>query len=150
MKKKESIAIVPGGFEEASLNHVNIDRVWIKKRKGFIKYALQFGYSLTPAYVFGERGTFSNVQGLWAIRHWLNQFGIPAVLPFGKWWCPILPREVQLNIIVGSPLSIPQIPNPSNEDVDKYHKLYIQHLVDLYDRHKDKYYHKNSGELEIW
>lgn len=30
-------------------------------RKGFVRYALREGYSLTPVYGFGETDTFSNV-----------------------------------------------------------------------------------------
>ena len=50
------------GFEEAAIHHADADRVFLKKRKGFVKYALQHGHSLTPAYVFGERSCYHNVQ----------------------------------------------------------------------------------------
>ena len=50
-----------------------------------MKYALNNGYALVPAYCFGESGTYSNLQGAWKFRMWLNGFGLPAIVPFGKW-----------------------------------------------------------------
>ena len=40
MKKRKNITILPGGFEEATLTSHKEYRVFIKNRKGFVKYAL--------------------------------------------------------------------------------------------------------------
>lgn len=40
MKEGNTIALLPGGFEEATLTSNTKERVFIKKRKGFIKYSL--------------------------------------------------------------------------------------------------------------
>ena len=58
MKKGMNFSILPGGFEEATLTDYDSSNVFIKKRKGFIKYALRYGYTLHPAYVFGENKVF--------------------------------------------------------------------------------------------
>merc|ERR1711924_43647 len=113
MKKKESWAIIPGGFEEATIHSCSVPRVFLKNRAGFVKYALQYGYSLTPMYTFGENKTFSNVQGGWSWRLWLNGFGIPAILPYGCWWCPILMRSEDFLLCVGTPLQLPTIEAPT-------------------------------------
>jgi len=50
MKKGISFMMYPGGFEEASLTRHTQNRVYIQKRKGFIKYAIQNNYSIHPCY----------------------------------------------------------------------------------------------------
>merc|ERR1712050_681347 len=57
MSSRASIALVPGGFEEATAMHFNRDIVVLSKRTGFIKYALQYGYRVYPIYTFGESAT---------------------------------------------------------------------------------------------
>jgi len=37
-------------------------RIYGKSRQGYVKYALQAGYALTPVYCFGENKTYSNFQ----------------------------------------------------------------------------------------
>ena len=73
-EKGENLALSPGGFEEATITG-RLDRVYIKKRTGFIKLCLKYGYSVVPVYVFGENRLFSNVQGWWKLRLWLNSLG---------------------------------------------------------------------------
>uniref|UniRef100_A0A6B2LGP4 diacylglycerol O-acyltransferase n=1 Tax=Arcella intermedia TaxID=1963864 RepID=A0A6B2LGP4_9EUKA len=150
MKKKANLALIPGGFEEASLFVKGTDVIYLKHRKGFVKYALQYGYSLTPVYVFGERDTFWNLPGFWKFRLFLNRFGIPAVVPVGQWWCPILPRPSNLHIVVGEALPLPHIPSPSPSDVDQYHHLYIQSLTRLYNKHFPTYHPSQTPNLQIW
>ena len=40
MKKRQNILLVPGGFEEATITSDKEYRLFIKNRKGFIKYAI--------------------------------------------------------------------------------------------------------------
>ena len=54
MKKGENVALLPGGFQEATLYLRDRHRAYARNRKGFIKYALQYGYAVIPVYVFGE------------------------------------------------------------------------------------------------
>jgi len=150
MKQGKSIALIPGGFEDATLHSPDVDRVFLKSRKGFVKYALQFGYSLTPAFSFGERKSFDNVQGNYDFRFKLNSVGIPAIVPYGDPRLPLLPKRVPIEIVVGAPLELPKIEKPAPEDVDKYHQMYIDHLIAFYNRHKEAFYGDEAVDLEIW
>merc|ERR1719265_19060 len=92
MKSGESpLALVPGGFQEATLSCCGHERVFLKTRKGFVKYALRHGYDLVPVYGVGESDLMSNPQGAWGIRFMLNGFGIPAFIPWGFPFLPLLP-----------------------------------------------------------
>lgn len=35
---------------------------------------------------------------------------------------------------VGNPIDLPTIPNPTKADIDKWHALYVEKLVDLFER----------------
>jgi len=151
MRNKRSLALIPGGFEEATIHSNQTDRLFLKNRKGFIKYALQYGYSIVPIYVFGEKNTFSNLQGCWKLRLWLNSFGIPSIFPFGLWFFPVLPKrdEMGIHTVVGAPLQLPAIAQPTKEDVDKWHHQYCVLLKALFDKHKSQV-NGGASELELW
>jgi 2-acylglycerol O-acyltransferase 2 len=148
MKSGRSIALIPGGFQEATIHSRDSHRVTCGK--GFIKYALEHGYSLVPSYAFGENKTYNNFQGLWSTRLWLNKFGIPAVVPFGSWLMPVLPKnDGSMHIVVGKALKLPQIDHPTRKQVDGFHKKYTAALVSLFDRHKAAC-GEPEARLEVW
>jgi len=151
----EHVALPPGGFEEATLTCPGKDRVFIKKRVGFIKLALQYGYDVAPVYSFGENETFWNAQGLWKLRLWLNSLGLPAIAVFGSWLCPLMPKRQPrgLAVVVGEPLILPTITAPTREEVKLWHDKYMAALVRLFEEHKEDYYGPHASKtakLELW
>jgi len=157
-KKKgrpDHLALPPGGFEEATLSCRGRDRAYIKKRVGFVKLALQNGYNVVPVYTFGEHQTYANVQGFWKLRLWLNNLGLPAIVIFGSWFFPLLPKRHSrgLKVVVGDPIVLPTIPNPTREDVKLWHDKYVAALVRLFEEHKVEHYGPElakTAKLELW
>lgn len=128
----DNLAIVPGGFHEATISCRGHERVFLRTRKGFVKYALRHGYDLVPCYNFGESDLFSNVQGMWRRRFALNSLDIPAVLPWGVPLLPALPRRRALVMAIGQPVYMPHIENPTKEEVERHHARYVMALKKLY------------------
>jgi len=148
MKKGKNIALLPGGFQEATIFCKGAHRIFIKERKGFVKYALEYGYNLYPVYVFGEEQTYWALQSFRKFRLWFNKHKLPGVIFFGKYG--ILPNDdAELVIVVGKPLELPKIENPTSEQIDQYHTQFIQALQSLFDKYKDKYAAKDA-KLEIY
>lgn len=155
MKRGEHLALPPGGFEEATLSSLDRDRAFIKKRTGFVKLCLKHGVRrIRPVYAFGERRLFWNVQGLWGLRLALNRFGIPTICVWGRWFCPLAPRnDERVTIVVGRPIELPLIEDPTKEDVVKWHGEYIKELRRVFEDHKEGAYGAEEGKvakLEIW
>lgn len=158
MKRGESLALPPGGFEEATLTDLHQDRVFIKKRTGFIKLCLMSGTvkQIRPVYVFGEKKLFWNFQGGWKFRLAMNHlYGLPMILVWGCSFFPVLPKMGQsLKIVVGPPLEVPDnLRNPSKEDVLLWHGKYIAALTKLFEDHKEEAYgaeFAKTAKLEIW
>jgi hypothetical protein len=154
LKNGEDVALPPGGFEEATLTCTTQDRVFIKKRYGFVRLCLKYGVAIRPVYVFGEGRLFGNVQGMWKTRLALNRWGIPTILVWGSWFFPLLPKKgVNLHIVVGKPLIVPKIDNPTKEEVIAWHEKYITELKRIYEEYKEVAYGNEDGKvakLEVW
>jgi 2-acylglycerol O-acyltransferase 2 len=150
MTAGESLALIPGGFEDATVMEYGKERVATKNRKGFVKYCLEHGYQIIPVYTFGEGETYRTFTPLLKFRLWLNKFGVPALAFFGNPLCPVLPRtDASLLTYIGSPLVLPEIAAPTPQDVDAWHAKYLAALQDLFDEHKAEA-GKSDARLEIW
>ncbi|CAE8637060.1 unnamed protein product [Polarella glacialis] len=150
MKRGDSLALLPGGFQEAVICARGKDRVYIKKRAGFVKYCLQHGYRITPVYNFGESDCYHTFRPFLSIRLWLAGQNIPASIMFGNPFCPLLPlRSTSLHSVVGPPLELPQIADPTREQVAEWHNKYMEALTTLFDKHKAET-GRPDAVLELW
>ncbi|KAL1508050.1 hypothetical protein AB1Y20_007646 [Prymnesium parvum] len=150
MREKQNIAIIPGGFQDATLFAHGKERTAMSERKGLIKYALEQGYKLYPIYTFGESQTFWSFTSFLHFRLWLNKFNIPAVAFVGEPLLPILPlRSSNIYTYVGPPLQLPTIASPTDAQVSAWHAKYIQALVDLFEANKAAAGYPDA-KLEIW
>jgi len=143
--------ILPGGMEEVALYQRGRERVYLRQRAGFVKYALQHGYLIQPAYTFGESDLYTSMtNGAWLRMFMLRKWGFVIPIFWGpRWWCPLLPRsDVAIHTVVGAPLQLPRIPAPSNADVAEWHAAYIANLTELFETHKQAFGYSDR-KLEI-
>ena len=50
---------------------------------------------------------------------------------------PFLPnRSKPLQTVFGNPINLPYKPSPTVEEIEHYHELYMEKLVDLFERNK--------------
>lgn len=150
MRAGRNLAIIPGGFEDATLFVYGKDRTYMSQRKGLVKYALQHGYALTPVWSFGECDTYHTFTGLLNFRLALNKYGVPGVLFFGWSKLPTFPRvDSEVLSYVGAPLQLPTIAEPTPAQVDEWHGKYLDALRALYEAHKAEAGYSNNV-LEIY
>ena len=146
-----NIALIPGGFEEATLYKRNRFRLFIKDRKGFVKYALQYGYSIQPCFVFGEEKTYWQLDMgdyFEKVSLWLNHFKIPTTLFIGKFL--FLPdNNVDINVVVGKDIKVPKIEKPTKQDVDKYHAEYVKAIEHIFNKYKSRFDVPEDAVLEL-
>mmetsp|Transcript_46744 Transcript_46744/g.63626 ORF Transcript_46744/g.63626 Transcript_46744/m.63626 type:complete len:88 (+) Transcript_46744:3-266(+) len=79
----------------------------------------------------------------------LNKFKLPAVLFLGRLFSFMPDDRVDLVTVIGKPLQLPQILNPSDEEVREWHGKYISLLRDVFNRHKEKLAADPKAELVI-
>eukprot|EP01055_Gregarina_sp_Pseudo9_P005779 Gregarina_sp_Pseudo_9__5778@NODE_85_length_4430_cov_44_276475_g77_i0_p1_GENE_NODE_85_length_4430_cov_44_276475_g77_i0NODE_85_length_4430_cov_44_276475_g77_i0_p1_ORF_typecomplete_len389_score22_18DAGAT/PF03982_13/4_1e37_NODE_85_length_4430_cov_44_276475_g77_i021733339 len=150
LKARRSLSIILGGFDEAAIHPNSGDRLFIRHRKGIFKYAIEYGCELVPVFVFGETQSYKNIQGLWKLRLWLTQRGIPAMFPWGR-KIGYMPKNEMLHVVVGDPISVAAESPVTSEMVDDLHGRYVTALNTLYEKWKGKFYGKDyPGTLEMW
>jgi len=123
-----------------------MERVYINDRKGFIKYALQYGYTIYPSYTFNENKIYSTFNYLESFRLWLNKFKCPGTIFCGKYG--LWPRyDIEIVTVIGKGIEMPIIEKPTFEEVDKYHKIYVDSLKSIFERNKERY--STTANLEV-
>jgi len=157
MRKGQSFAMLPGGVEEVVLNDPSVERAYIMKRKGFVKYALQYGFDLVAIYHFGETELFDIIWPFatptvlrWRLRI-AERFQLALGLGIGWPLMPNLPKRGKKCVtVIGERITLPRIETPSPQDVDKYHSMYVEQLVNLYNNNRHLIPSYAKKELELW
>jgi len=121
-------------------------RLFLKKRRGFVKMALKHGACLVPTFSFGEAGLYRQ-PGPGPFRNFLLEIrkliGIAPVIFFGRGWIQdtfgILPHRNPVTVVVGKPIQVDKIDDPSDEEIDEIHSMYMTDLKNLYKKYNPKY-----------
>jgi len=157
MQTGKDFAVIPGGVEEVVLGDQHHERLFLRHRKGFVKYALTMGYDLLPVYHFGETQLYTICWPLTTapiVRLRLaiaRKTQIATGFGYGCWFMPNLPKLNQKCItVIGERIELPRIDEPSREDVDRYHSMYIERLTELYNQHRHRLPEYVNKPLEIW
>ncbi|MBN3294411.1 DGAT2 acyltransferase, partial [Polypterus senegalus] len=155
-----AVVIVVGGAAESLDCTPGKNVVTLKSRKGFVKLALQQGADLVPVYSFGENEVYKQIifeEGSWG-RNLQKKFqkimGFAPCLFHGcgmfsaNTW-GIVPYSMSINTVVGEPITVPKIENPTQEEIDQYHDLYIHSLIKLFEKYKTKFGLRDMDTLEV-
>ncbi|KRX09352.1 hypothetical protein PPERSA_04658 [Pseudocohnilembus persalinus] len=147
MNQRKNVNLVPGGFEEATASHPKQYRLYINDRKGFIKYALQYGYKIHPVFVFNENKGYKSSDILMNLRLKLNKLKLPGVLMFSR-YISFPEKDIDNVIVVGRHIEMPKIDNPTQQEIDKYHSIYLMRVKQIFEKNVDKY--DPGAELKFW
>lgn len=149
------IGLVVGGAAEALLSRPDMYRILIKKRKGFCKMALRHGSPLVPVFSFGEHVVYEQVQGetdskFYRFQEMLRKhIGMAPVIIRGRgmfqYTFGLLPHRKPVTVVVGQPIDVQAVPNPTSEQIEELHARFCVALRALYDEHKHKY----NGGVDI-
>ena len=141
LTERTTFGIIPGGSEEVAIHQPGRENLYLKKRAGFLKYALQHGYTVVIAFTFGESDLYSSLSALRPLNLWLvKRFGFVLPVFCGSWFFPLLPRrDVPLHTVFGKALVLPRLDDPTAEQVAEWHATYMRELEDLYESHKAQF-----------
>ena len=105
--------------------------------------------SLVPVISYGENEIFGQIEP--SQDGWVRKFQV-RVLETGRVSNPlwfgqglfgfkygIVPFKRPITTVVGSPIDVPKIENPTTEQIDFVHSQYMQSLQNLYKETNDKY-----------
>lgn len=116
------------------------------------------GTSIVPVFSFGEVDIYDQAECIPGTR-WYNfremvkrKIGILPCLFNGRGLLQhsfgIIPRRRPITTVVGSPIDVTQIKNPSCDQIEKLHELFCDELRTLFDTHKSKYI-KNHENVQL-
>ncbi|XP_054719010.1 2-acylglycerol O-acyltransferase 2-A-like [Uloborus diversus] len=153
--KGNALILIIGGATEMLNARPGTVVLTIKRRKGFAKLALKHGASLVPVFAFGENEIFEQVDNPQGsilrviqdkIKTW---FRLPTPVIRGRgifqYSFGYLPFRKPIHVIIGKPIDVKKTPEPTSDEIDELHQLYINKLCELYNEHKVKY----SPEIEL-
>ncbi|CAL8088486.1 unnamed protein product [Calicophoron daubneyi] len=149
--KGNFVIVLVGGVPEMLEAHPHHNVLYMKRRYGFFRLALQTGSSLIPCLTFGElslvdqlpnkpRSVIRSIQ-----EYFLKRIGTPLPFPYPYGIGPI-PHRVPVYTVVGAPIPCERISHPSREQVSQLKELYLKKLTDLYQRYRDPL-DPEAGEL---
>ncbi|KAK4881222.1 hypothetical protein RN001_004541 [Aquatica leii] len=133
--------LVIGNALEAEYVHPN-GTLWFVQRhkKGFVKLAIKNGTPLVPVIGFGELNVIEKSNSIYKtkiqiVKEWLKSD--KQIIPILKKL--FLPIKNPIHVIVGKPINIQQVVNPSPKEVDFVHKVFVYRLTELFEKHKHTY-----------
>lgn len=156
-----AVTIVIGGARESLEAQPGTLRLILKGRKGFVKMALRTGADLVPVIGFGENDIYDQLSPkthplvhkfqMFTLK--VFKFTLPALHGRGllNYDVGLMPYRRPVNIVVGKPIEVHSSPGhqPTQEEIDHYHELYLQELENLWDTYKDDFVPGRISELEM-
>ena len=136
--KGNLLAIVVGGAKEALEASPGVADLVLADRTGFVRCAIRAGADLVPVFAFGENGLF----GPQIVSRWLQKvqhFFLKLVGVAPPLCETVFPRREPVNVVVGKPIPVRKVKNPSDRYVNEIHAKYMASLQQLYARNVGKY-----------
>ncbi|XP_013184618.2 2-acylglycerol O-acyltransferase 2-A [Amyelois transitella] len=147
--KGNAVAVVIGGAREAALTHPGQYNTILKQRKGFVRCAIKTGASLVPTITFGEVDLYEPVrkpEGTFARKCQdmvYKVIGINPLFPRARGMLQYsygsVPYRKPLFVVIGAPIDVKRNLDPTPEEVDAVHALFIEKMIELFEREKVNY-----------
>jgi hypothetical protein len=144
-----AVLVVGGAVESLFCGDQEKVTLFLKKRVGFVKLALQHGRDLVPAFGFGENEIFHQIPNqdgskVKRFQEWLQTkltFTLPLFFGRGvlQYTYGLISFRRPITVVVGSPVQVGKIDNPTFEDIMECHGKYVKALQRLYDEYNPVY-----------
>ncbi|KAI9328086.1 diacylglycerol O-acyltransferase 2 [Obelidium mucronatum] len=154
LSNNESVMLAVGGAAEAMDSRPGTNFLTLDTRLGFIRLALRHGASLVPVFGFGETDIFSqteNREGSFLRRFqelFKDWFTFSPVFFYGRFGV-VIPYRRPVAVVIGKPIHVPKLLDPSDLQVRKWHSVYVKALKELYNAHKDELLPHRTSDLVI-
>ncbi|CAA7406665.1 unnamed protein product [Spirodela intermedia] len=137
LKAGYSCIVIPGGVQEIIYMSKDYEVVYLKKRHGFVRVAIETGSPLVPVFCFGQNKAFNWWKpGGKLYVHLSRAMRFAPLVFWGVLGSPI-PYRSPIHVVVGKPMEVKQNPNPSTEEVAELHAQFLSNVETLFSKYKD-------------
>lgn len=143
------VGLIVGGVPEAFYTYPNAYKCYLKKRRGFVRVALQTGAALVPAISFGENDMYDVVQykaGSWfrIFQDTFKRYANVTPIHFNGRGClqykfGLLPKRRPITLVIGEAIHLRKTSNPTKYEINQIHEYFCKQLNKLFEAHKSKY-----------
>ena len=146
LSEGQTVALCPGGVRECLYMQRGMEVAYLRKRRGFVRVALEHGAPLVPVFAFGQSDLFRYCRpfldfprGLVPRKMWgrvARRIGFAPMLVWGVWGLP-MPFRVPITIVVGKPIECTD-KVITDALVDQYLEVFIKELERLFVEYKQQ------------
>ncbi|BBN04408.1 diacylglycerol O-acyltransferase 2, plant [Marchantia polymorpha subsp. ruderalis] len=131
-----STILIPGGVQECLYLEYGHETIFLKKRFGFVRGAIEAGAPLVPCFCFGQSDVYHywKPSGQW-YAHLSRAIGFTPLIFWGMYGTPI-PYPNRMYLVVGKPIDVEKNSNPSHEQISEVLKKFVAAMEDLFEKHK--------------
>jgi 2-acylglycerol O-acyltransferase 2 len=130
------VGVVSDGIAGIFKSDRNNEAFFIKDRKALARWCLKHGVPIVPAYSIGNSLAFYSWFDSFGILEWISRkTQVALFLYFGRMALPI-PFRVCVTQLLGAPILVEKVENPTQEQVDAVHQQVLDAYVSLFETHK--------------
>lgn len=139
LAKGVTIGVVPGGVQECFYLEKGVETIYIKKRKGFVRLAMEERRPLVPVFIFGQSDVYNwwKPSGKW-YKSLSRSIGFAPLLFWGVWGS-FIPLPKPMTVVVGKPIMTPA-PDATGsfttDQVDAVHQTFVSEMERLFRDYK--------------
>ncbi|KAJ1620276.1 diacylglycerol acyltransferase-domain-containing protein [Pavlovales sp. CCMP2436] len=134
LKEGGNAAVVVGGIAEMFMDTSDAERIYLKRRAGFVKLAIREGAHIVPVFFFGNTKTMAKLNSP-ILRAISRRVKMSIVIFYGRWGTPI-PFRHPIKMVLGSPIRVTQAAEPSAEEVEETLARVVDAMAKLYEKHR--------------
>ena len=137
--KHHNMSLMPGGIAEIFLCDKQVERLYLKERKGFCKLALTTGADVSLLYLYGATQTYDFAKPqAGSVLSWVSRkAGVSLLLFHGRWYLPI-PYRVPITLVCGQSIRVQQTAEPTKEQVEALHQQVMSEVTTLFYKHREE------------
>eukprot|EP00249_Psilotum_nudum_P010255 c22431_g1_i1 orf=312-1268(+) len=136
LKSGYTCIIIPGGVKEVLYMEHDREVIYLNKRYGFIRAAIQTGSPLVPSFMFGQTSVYHWWKPKGKLYDHLSRAICFAPLVFWGMFGSPIPYQKPVYVVLGKPIEVNKNSEPSYEEVKEVHTKFTSSLQEIFDRHK--------------
>ncbi|KAM7538873.1 hypothetical protein Aperf_G00000055751 [Anoplocephala perfoliata] len=134
------VSMAPGGARETLEARPGRYVLFLNRRRGFFRMALQTGSCLIPSIGFGETNLYDQVPNpegstLRKLQEWMMRT-FPVALTYST---RLIPYRRPVTVVFGRPVICEQNHNPTDGEVDELKEDYKQELIQIFNKYRPLY-----------